>query len=111
MLAIQKEHFEWFVEQTVDNISNKKIILQKDSTIHDLNNVVHEQQIQIGSYRRDSTKYIEQISTLNFKADKLQKAYKTQDTALTQIRKKKGILEVAVIGLVIILTLSLVHPL
>lgn len=109
MLAIQKEHFEWFVEQTVDNISNKKIILQKDSTIHDLNNVVHEQQIQIGSYRKDSIKYIEQINTLNFKSNKLQAAYKTQDNALTQIRKKKGILEVVVIGLVIILTLSLVH--
>lgn len=111
MLTIQKEHFEWFVEQTVDNISNKKIILQKDSTIHDLNNVVHEQQIQIGSYRKDSVGYTKQIKVLNFKSHKLDSAYKVQDHALTQIRKKKGVFEVAIIGLIVVLTLSLIHPL
>lgn len=111
MLTIQKEHLEWFVEQTVENISNKKLLLQKDSTIHDLNNVVHEQQMMIASYRRDSIGYGVQISTLNFKSNKYESAYKIQDHSLNQIRKKKGILELGIVGLGVLLVLSLVHPL
>lgn len=111
MIAIQKEHLQWFVEQTVENISNKKLVSQKDSTIHDLNNVVHEQQMKIASYRKDSIGYIMQISTLNFKSNKFESAYKIQDHALTQVRKKEGILKLGIIGIAALLVLSIIHPL
>lgn len=111
MLTIQKDHFEWFVEQTVENIFNKVLILQKDSTIHDLNNVVHEQQMERASYRKDSVGFMKQIKVLNFKSHKLDSTYRIQDHALSQIKKKEGTLKLMIIGLVILLVLSIVHPL
>lgn len=109
LLQIQKSHYEWFIEQTVDNQVNKKIILQKDSTIRDLNKVVGILQDEVGSLKRDSTKSTEQNTALLAESTLLQTAYKTQTKAITQLEKKEGILKVVGLSLLALVILTLVH--
>lgn len=110
MLLIQKSHYEWFVEQTVDNIANKQVILKKDSTIHDLNDVVVIIQDEVLSLKRDSTKAAAQNATLVIESSLLQSAFNTQNKAVTQLKKEKATLKLAGLSLAGLVILALIHP-
>lgn len=107
MLLIQKEHFEWFVEQQAENDICQKRLIAKDSSINDLKQALTIDKKIIDSYKRDSVRSDTITSALRTKSTLYKDAYTTQTKALTKMTFKKNVLEG--LGAVLILVLAWVE--
>lgn len=110
LISTELDKFRWFIEQTTENLRNKVVILQKDSTIIDLNKIVTIMQGEVASLKRDSASCTKQNITLLAESTLYKVAYQAQDKAVTQLKKEKLTLKGIILGLAALVVLSLVHP-